>query len=121
LNADCSFKPMEEWTNPARYSSNPDLSHAYQGFWDQAVCTHKHLMGIVDAAIAKGNVDVMIHGDHGARISQSHATENDTDLRMTMMAVRRAGVTGEGQVVTAQQNLQKVYIDEIGSIVSTSP
>ncbi|MEL7273829.1 MAG: hypothetical protein AAGK33_10360 [Pseudomonadota bacterium] len=121
LNADCSFKPMEQWTNPARYSSNPDLSHAYEGFWDQAVCTHKHLMGIVDAAIAKGNVDVMIHGDHGARISQSHATENDTDLRMTMMAVRRAGVTGEGQVVTAQQNLQKVYIDEIGSIVSTSP
>ena len=106
LNPDCSLKPVSHWTMPLRTMRTPDPAVVYAGYWDQAACTLMRVNRIVDAALAREDMIIVIHGDHGARITEESGAEVQDDLLMTFVATRTPGVPG--RLETTPQRLQEV-------------
>ncbi|MGH8769933.1 MAG: sulfatase-like hydrolase/transferase, partial [Burkholderiales bacterium] len=84
-NEDCEFQSRV----PPHYftAKNPRPMHMWQEFerrhqelyYAQALCTHRHLEALFEALEAFGRLDdaiVIVHGDHGARISRSQYIEH---------------------------------------------
>ena len=66
--ADCSLKPWAEWT----LRSGPMIRHRERAYFDQIRCSAR-LIGAIDNAldrsVGRGNYILIVHGDHGSRIT----------------------------------------------------
>jgi len=84
----------------------------YRSYWDQAECLHKLIANVLE--VTNDNSDfltVIIHGDHGARITDGSDNATTDDLRMTYLAVRRPN--SESTLVESRMALQPLVIEEL--------
>ena len=69
VDRNCHYLPWRDWDN--RHSIRPieERRHAY---YEQVRCTTARIQGLLDAFTAAGgpNSIIIIHGDHGSRITQ---------------------------------------------------
>jgi hypothetical protein len=101
LNSDCTIKSVDDWMLHRSASSRRLHENAY---FDQIKCINKKLDTILIAlehSPAKDNFIVIVHGDHGSRITAINPTvENIGAFReddviagfSTLFAIRAAGV-----------------------------
>ena len=128
LDSECRIKPPAEWTRGIgdRLHVFP-IEKIYAGYWDQAACTHTRMMEIIDRVIASDagrNAIIMVHGDHGARLTWEGAKEQDpADMLETFLAIRAPGTSGKA--LSEQVNLQRTFKDavvrDIGLTLPTVP
>ncbi len=94
LNADCSPKPFSQWVPQLRDYPGQDIDAIYLGFWDQAACVLGRIDAIAEAAKKRGDLIVVLHGDHGSRITEDSVQRNDGDMLTTFVATLVPGVAG---------------------------
>jgi hypothetical protein len=92
LSADCGLKPVGYWTFPASRDRRHGSDKIYAGYWDQVACVRTRLLDIIDKASTNGNLWIVVHGDHGSRISRKTDYETPEDLHRTFLAIRGPGV-----------------------------
>jgi hypothetical protein len=92
LDANCGLKPIGEWTYPVQRESRHGVEKVYAGYWDQVACAKTRLLEIIDSAAARENLYVIVHGDHGSRISRKTKLETEEDLLRTFLAIRGPGI-----------------------------
>ena len=71
-----------------------DIDAIYLGFWDQAACVLGRIDAIAEAAKKRGDLIVVLHGDHGSRITEDSVQRNDGDMLTTFVATLVPGVAG---------------------------
>ena len=101
VRADCSFLPLKDWR---RRRGHWSLTERQSAYYDQVRCTMRKieaLLRAVDASPAGQNAVVIIHGDHGSRITRTDPNEpnegsfDDDDMIAgfsTLFALRTAGL-----------------------------
>lgn len=117
LANDCSLKPIKDWTYPARRYRNADLERIYKGYWDQVGCVLSRLELILMQTKDDPNLTIVLHGDHGSRISAKTIFENTDDLMLTFFAARGPGIEAgrSDQKVVLQNASRQFYIQFLGS------
>jgi hypothetical protein len=111
FKSDCSVRPVTEWLynevhELLRTNTLATRAERYRLYLDQARCTQRviaRLVASIDGNPALADATIMVHGDHGARISLkpserigiSEAEYSDAtfelDRRATLFALRRPG------------------------------
>jgi hypothetical protein len=104
VRADCSYLPWEDWKSRLSRTAVSERQHAY---FDQVRCTTAKLKIALNAfrrSSAGPNSVVIVHGDHGSRISRKDAnlqnvgTFDESDLLAgfsTLFAVRAPKLTAK--------------------------
>lgn len=87
----------------------------------QAVCARRFrvVFGLLlDAAEKVPNLWIVIHGDHGSRISSQTKAETPEDLNRTFLAIRGPGVVAEKlpAPIQLQAELERFYTSLLKSI-----
>ncbi|WP_425261441.1 hypothetical protein ACPOLB_11190 [Rubrivivax sp. RP6-9] len=119
---DCSIKPLAAWSSPNRHLAPGEaprpLPQLERDYWDQAACTHRRVLALIDQARAASPLDpiVIVHGDHGPRLQSSYdnldsTDAGDSDLLATFVAVhdRPAGPRQAGVERGERQSLPAVF------------
>jgi len=110
LANDCSLKPVKDWTYPVRHSRGPDVERIYEGYWDQVGCVLSRLDLILAQTKDRPNLTIVLHGDHGSRISSKTNFENPHDLLMTFFAVRGPNIAaGRSDELVLLQDATRVF------------
>jgi hypothetical protein len=100
LDADCRVKPRDQWQH--QWNSGP-IALRQRAYADQAHCAMQQidrLLAALDRTTAGRNAIVVIHGDHGSRISNRlpDMAREDTGVldyamaHSTMFAIRAPGI-----------------------------
>ncbi len=104
LNKNCLLRPVSEWSSDRRDNTSRQRKIAYQRYAQQLECSLKHMSEILDHVARNPelkNALVVIHGDHGSRLSVNrtdHRTRtglsNDDllDNFPTLFAVRHPNI-----------------------------
>jgi len=73
---------------------------------------------LLDAAEKVPNLWIVIHGDHGSRISSQTKAETPEDLNRTFLAIRGPGVVAEKlpAPIQLQAELERFYTSLLKSI-----
>lgn len=85
---DCQMKSPADWSFAIRHGRQQVHSAVERAYWDQAACTHRKIMQIVDSVGDKPYLTIIIHGDHGARLFLDTDRTSDTDSLDTYFAIR---------------------------------
>lgn len=117
---DCKVKPFAAWRLPyaARYRPEADArAEAFAAYQDQAMCAHHKVLALVDALdqAYPGQVQFIIHGDHGPRILLREIPEAgvdslDADTRRNLLSAFVAARLAQdpGVLLPADASLQTV-------------
>ena len=116
VDPDCRPLPISRWVmnrfsgNPYEGNSNRTRAIRYTHYWQQIQCTNKLMADLMDHLKALGlydNTILIIHGDHGSRITRVDPLYSEVDKLETMdyrdafstfMALRLPGVRGQVQL-----------------------
>jgi hypothetical protein len=122
LTPECNVKPIGDWTFPARHDRRHEPETIYRGYWDQVACTYSRVARVLDAASKVPNLWIIIHGDHGSRISSRTKTETPEDLHRTFLAIRGPGVAAEKrpEPIELQAELARFYTSMLASVGTPS-
>lgn len=126
---DCSTKQLDDWRMRREVAPMEVKEAAY---FEQVFCALGLVKGVLDAvdrSPAAGNAYVVIHGDHGSRITQQDPTASKTtlsydDLRATfstLLAVRVPGKTGgiDNGLTTVSAALESAVFKEFKDFPDT--
>ncbi len=83
LDRNCAVRPLREWQ--VQVSDFAPVAERKAAYLEQVLCTQKKIQAALDALAASpagGNTIVVIHGDHGSRIT-AHEPFVDNDGRFT--------------------------------------
>ena len=108
LDENCNLKKIRNWNYPLRHNKNETKFSAYEGFLEQAKCTHKKIMPILNLASKKEDLIVVIHGDHAARLFLNTELENERDKIGTFIALKGFGYKPE--VINKNFMLQEIFV-----------
>ena len=63
------MKEVADWLHPLRNAPTQDRASVEKAYWDQAMCMHREVMGLI-AALQQQHPDTrfIIHGDHGPKL-----------------------------------------------------
>ncbi len=116
LTSECKLKSVKDWTYPARKSDHVQMDEIYRGYWDQVACVLDRVYAFVDSTSGRDDLLVVMHGDHGSRISKNTVDETSADLRLSILAVRGHGFTPglNNTEVGLQSSLNSLYTGFIG-------
>jgi hypothetical protein len=92
LNADCTIKPIQNWKSPSRHAAGSNEAEIYSAYWDQAACVMSRLELLLDKVQDRDDLVIVMHGDHGSRITKDTPQENDVDVLMTFFAERGTNI-----------------------------
>ena len=81
-NSDCTIRePLFEWKSPFKAEANKEIRPTqYPLYFDQIHCTNAKLKEMFDRIDQAGHFDnwiVLVHGDHGSRITQTWLPHKD--------------------------------------------
>lgn len=123
LTADCQIRDPSQFAQRGGEDVVPlRVEDIYPLYWDQSACTMNRLLAALqglDQSREGRRAIVMIHGDHGARITidqeddQSHA--HDADMRQTIFALRVPGT--QGTIDRTATVLQDVFASTIDGVI----
>jgi hypothetical protein len=107
LDASCGLRAYSDWSLPTWITREvplrPRLARLELDYWQQVECVHARVLGLIDQLdrrLGPGNVRVLVHGDHAARLgakgsrpvaAQLQALEPDKSLD-TLVLLRAPGV-----------------------------
>jgi hypothetical protein len=64
-------------------------AEVYAHYWDQSACTNAKLLSLVPKL--RNDAIVIIHGDHGARVTWIRPdNQDDADMHQTVLFIRKA-------------------------------
>jgi hypothetical protein len=110
LSKDCSVNPTSVWSRPGGEQSEQEI---YEHYWDQAACAHLQVMQVVNRL--SNDTVVIVHGDHGARVTWKGLNGSvDADMYQTMLAVRHG--KSSGRKITDRLSLPRVFSDVFAAI-----
>ncbi|WP_372015803.1 hypothetical protein [Pseudoxanthomonas sp. 10H] len=123
LDGNCQIKESSGWRLPyaARTGSSEAKAEAYAAYQDQSLCMHRKVLALIDAVDSAhpGQVQFVIHGDHGPRILRRTIPNKGVDsldeqtrknLLSPFVAARLAG-GGPASVRSTGAPLQKLIPD----------
>ena len=110
LDAECALKPPGDWAYPLRQGRRQSRDEIELAYWDQAACTHKKIMQLLDVVADKPFTTVMIHGDHGARLYTETSGATEADSLDTFFSVRKPGIPHVEDASTPL--LQHIFAEE---------
>lgn len=87
----------------------------YADYRDQVGCMSRHLQRLLDTTLASEagrDAIIMLHGDHGARVT--FALDKPSDLLQTMFAIRD-GREAQGRAEPAAASLQDLFAQTVRS------
>jgi hypothetical protein len=102
---DCKLVPFDGWKRDGRpLASPPERRDAYIHYGRQLRCTSRMIRQLMESIPSNLRADaiVIVQGDHGSRLSLSHAklpnsrgleTDNERDTYSTLFAVRAPGLS----------------------------
>lgn len=114
LDRECQFRDVEVWENPLRFSANTDALRAYEAFWDQSICVHSKIDDILAAVADRDDIVIVVHGDHGARITSDSPDQKTNDLLASMLAIKGPMIAAE--TLTSPVALQATFATEFEAI-----
>ena len=123
LRSDCSVNDPRNFAQRAGEDVVPKTeADIYPLYWDQSACTIRTLLTALDglkASPAGKDAIVMIHGDHGARITigNEHA-HDEKDMLQTLFAIRRG--SSPGAVNRDPKILQDLFRQQVAQILAPS-
>ncbi len=118
LNTDCKLNPPHQWAVPISVGANQDEKDIFKSYWDQAVCTHKKLLEIIDSLEDKPYVQFMIHGDHGSRFHNGTDDAAEADKKDTFFAIK--GPSPLQVQDTTDLSLQEVFKLEFNHFLNSN-
>lgn len=115
-NADCALKPLGEWRNrESHFTGRRELYRTYAEQWQCAVHRIAQLVDVLEASRSDRDFIVIVHGDHGSRITPVKPTIDNVgefspqllrDSYSTLVAIRMPGLSpGYRREVISVQNL----------------
>jgi len=126
LNNKCLLRPVSEWSSDRRAKTIRQRKVAYRRYGQQLECSLKHVSEILDHVAQNPelkNAIVLIHGDHGSRISVNKIDDRtDVDLSNedlldnfpTLFAVRHPDIKpGIDNKPVALDSLLRHYLKEM--------
>jgi hypothetical protein len=117
LDQTCKPRPQALWSR-GRRPERPVAStttQIYADYWDQVGCMSRHLQRLLDTTLASEagrDAIIMLHGDHGARVT--FALDKPSDLLQTMFAIRD-GRKAQGRAEPAAASLQDLFAQTVRS------
>jgi hypothetical protein len=126
---DCSTKQLDDWRMRREVVPMQVKEAAY---YEQVFCALRLVKGVLEAverSPAAGNAYVVVHGDHGSRITQQDPAASQTslgrdDLRAvfsTLLAIRVPGQTGgiDNSLTTVSAALESAVFKEFKDFPDT--
>lgn len=121
LDSNCQLKPYHEWSAPNRYInmgySEIQNNKIYKDYWDQSACAHKRVISIIDKIQQNKKIDaiIMVHGDHGSRISAKINKGNTTEMVETFFSIYDK--KENGSEITETRELQPLFHEKINHLL----
>jgi hypothetical protein len=120
LDEDCRIKDSSKWfTTEIAWQRQA----VYPAYWQQSICANKLVMEMIDNAGSRSGAKlpiVIVHGDHGSRISYYDPATRDSpdprDMLTTFLAVRLPGL--EPRKISRPVNLQWTFAVLIGDWIA---
>jgi hypothetical protein len=115
LDGSCEPKPIKQWPLALARQTNDGIVKSYAAYWDQVACVNALLEPIFEVVKKKDFLTVIVHGDHGSRITFGTKAENESDMNMSFLAIRSP--QARPNIFTQQIVLQERVVEELTRFV----
>ncbi|MGI9352928.1 MAG: hypothetical protein ACR2O3_15300 [Rhizobiaceae bacterium] len=87
LDSACNMNPIKDWRFLVHLKYDYPVEEVHKNYWDQVECTHRTLMQIF-SKLQREDIYIIVHGDHGARLSGKNADPTTDDKLLSFLAIR---------------------------------